>query len=242
MSIKFSSYIRQGKKTFRFIRLGGGAYGCSIEYEYGYFLENRFDGVHYSYDRSTEIEEDEDERDGIGGMTSVEKRSAWFGGFTDGLKDGFCVELYSDDGEGFYEMGVPLSFEEFKERAEKFEQGKITAYYYKDLALVYRSGRFAYIGQQADDGKPYFCKGYDNNGEVAGYGFYIGNEHIPFVFEDWEHMPVDAVDEDGFSVLREMDFFSDGNLRYRITEGSFKGGRLELVKPDFHSAAFFVEF
>ena len=39
-------------------------------------------------------------------------------------------------------------------------------------------------------------------------------------------MPVDPIEGDGFSVLREMDFFSGGDLRYTVTEGLFKDGKL----------------
>ena len=75
MSIYFSKYVRQGKKTFKFGALNGGVYGSGISYKYGYFNGNKFEGLSFSYDKHTEVERDDDERDGIGSMTTVLKTS-----------------------------------------------------------------------------------------------------------------------------------------------------------------------
>ena len=93
MSIKFSKYVRQGKKTFRFISTSGGVYGSNVAYEYGYFNGNRLDGISHFYHSETEIESDPDERDGIGSMHTIRKRSTWLGSFKDGKMDGFCIPL-----------------------------------------------------------------------------------------------------------------------------------------------------
>ena len=66
MAIRLSKYVRQGKKTFRFLAMSGGAYDSSIAYEYGYFNGDAFRGMRFSYKKYTEFEDDPDEKDGIG--------------------------------------------------------------------------------------------------------------------------------------------------------------------------------
>ena len=230
MPIKFSKYVRQGKKTFRFIRLSGGAYGCGIEYEYGYFYGNTLDGIRFSLDKQTVITEDPDEKDGIGSMRQTGSHSAWIGSFTDGKKDGFCVDLKEDAYKSgdFYDMDRLVTVEEFKEKGEREEDpdDNTISYYYKDMALIYDGDRIAYMGHRYDDEKPFFCKILDDNGEISAFGFYQDTTQIPFVFDQWEEMTVDPVEEDGFSVLRNMYYFDNGNLKYKITEGQFEDGKL----------------
>ena len=232
MSIRFSDYVREGKKTFRFIRMGGGAYGCNIAYEYGYFSGNKLRGTRYSFESHTEVEDDPDEKDGIGSMRTVRSGSFVIGSFTDGKRDGFCCELMRDgmecaDDITYYEMDRPLSFEEFKEKSEviDLDDGR-TAYLIGEDAYVMKGDVAVHTGQLYADGEPCFFKSCSDEGEVEAFGFYLDDKSVPFVFDDWETMPVDPVDEDGFSVLREMDFFSSSNLRYKITEGEFRRGKL----------------
>ena len=172
MAIELSKYVRQGKKTFRFIRMGGGVYGCDICYEYGVFNDNKFYGLHYELDKETEYESDDDEKDGIGGMTTVRNYSVYVGEFLDGKPNGFCYELKNG-------------------RADK----PINFGYYEKGVLV----------RQAE-------------GEVR--------PDTEYAFEDWQTMPVDPVDGEGFSVLREGEFYNDGGVCYTVTEGKFSGGKL----------------
>lgn len=231
MPIKFSEYIRQEKKTFQFRRMSGGAYGCNIEYGYGYFNGNRLDGMYFSLDKHTEFEDDPDEKDGIGGMRPVRTRSFWLGSFVDGKRDGFCVELSStdeitSDDVIYFEMGEALTTEEFKEKSTRAElENNEVAYFTDKGMLIYEGENLLYKGQLFDDEKPCFSA-VCNGDEVLTCGFFRGEDLVPFLFEDWEKMPVDPIDEDGFSVLREMTFFYDGDLRYEITEGSFVDGKL----------------
>lgn len=236
MAIKFSKYVRQGKKTFRFSSTSGGVYGASVGYEYGYFNGNRFDGMQYSYHSETEIEYDADEKDGIGSMRTVRKRSAWLGSFIDGKKDGFCVPMdmcseACSSKEIFFADGVGLTLEEtielIKENGEQVQlsDGE-TAYVLGEISLIYNGDTIGYIGHMYDEENPYFCIVYDGDGEEVAKGFFRGTEEIPFTFQEWKEMPVDPVDEDGFSVLREMDFFSDSNVRCTVKEGLFVGGKL----------------
>ncbi len=172
MAITFSSYVRQGKKTFKFIKMSGGAYGCNILYEYGVFNGDRLRGMRFAHDKYTEIEDDPDEKDGIGGMSTIRKHSVFVGEFLNGKPHGFCYELkggkaYNATNFGFYKNGLP-------------------------------------------------------DGNLQGEG-QVDEE---FSFSDWQKMPVDEVKEDGFSVLRQMDYFSDGDLRFSITEGQFINGKL----------------
>lgn len=241
MSIKFSKYIRQGKRTFRFVRMGGGAYGCNIEYGYGYFDGDRMDGVYFSNDKHTEIESDPDERDGIGGMTTVRKRSLWMGSFLDGKKDGFCVELRRPDemdnaSFAYYEGDRRLSVEEFKDKSEWMTLSATEgAYCYGDSALIYDGRTLTYEGQIYREDKPYFCRVYGKKGE-SECGFFLGDTPLSFPLKEWETMPVDPIDEDGFSVLREMDFFYDGDLRYTVTEGLFADGKLHGMGTKYYDS------
>lgn len=178
MGMNFSKYVRQGKKTFSFGAMSGGAYGSSISYKYGYFNGNEFDGMSFGYQKYTEFESDPDEKDGIGSMSTVRKTSMWVGTFLDGKKNGYCTVIEDDNDReaksGYFDM----------DRAVTDEEAEALSLKNKQLSLE------------------------------------------EYTFEDWQKMPVDPVDEDGFSVLREMAFFSGGDLRFTITEGIFAGGKL----------------
>ena len=188
MSIYFSNYVRQGKKTFKFGALNGGVYGSGISYKYGYFNGNKFEGLSFSYDKHTEVERDDDERDGIGSMTTVLKTSFWLGSFVDGEKNGYCTVMDGTSDKqavsGYFDMG----------RAVTEEEAAALSLENKQLAVE------------------------------------------EYTFEDWQTMPVDPIDEDGFSVLREMDYFSDGDLRYTVTEGSFKDGKLHGLGTEYYDS------
>ncbi len=236
MAITFSKYVRQGKKTFRFHATSGGVYGSNVSYEYGYFYENIFRGLRYSSSSETEIEYDDDEKDGIGNMTTTHKKAAWLGTFVDGKKEGFCVALDEEnetdpqrnifffEGEGLNAKEIANAIRENGEKGELSENE--IAYFMGDNVVIYKGDTFGYIGELYNEEEPYFSIFYDENEEFISAGFFIDNEEIPFQFNDWETMPVDPVDEDGFSVLREMDFFESGNVRYTITEGLFANGKL----------------
>ena len=187
MSIYFSKYVRQGKKTFKFGALNGGVYGSGISYKYGYFNGNKFEGLSFSYDKHTEFERDDDERDGIGSMTTVRETFIWLGSFVDGEKNGYCTVMEGTSDKqaksGYFDMGRAVT-----EEAEKLGLEN------KQLAVE------------------------------------------EYTFEDWQTMPVDPIDEDGFSVLREMDYFSDGDLRYTVTEGCFKGGKLHGLGTEYYDS------
>ncbi len=228
MAIKFSKYIRQGKKTFRFMALSGGAYGSSVAYEYGYFYGNKFSGLSYSCHKHTEIEDDPDEKDGIGGMTTVTNRSVWLGNFVNGKKHGFCVDLKKDFTiDCFYEDGNLLTAEDIVEKGDRCElDDGSTAFNLGESFLIYNGEKLTFVGQLYSEEEPFFLVLLDDNANAIGYGFFKGEELIPFEFNEWQKMPVDPVEEDGFSVLREMHYFSCGNLRYQITEGLFSGGKL----------------
>ena len=234
MAIKLSKYVRQGKKTFRFMATSGGVYGSSIGYEYGYFNGNKFKGLKYSYHSETEIEYDDDEKDGIGSMRTVRKCSAWLGSFIDGQKDGLCMPLpinSEKSKEVFFVDGHSLTAEDMiqlmKENGDQIElDGGATGYMWGENALIYNGDNLQYLGQMYDDENPYFCLIFDENGQQVSGAFFLGEEEIPFIFDNWEKMPVDPVEEDGFSVLREMDFFSDSNVRYTVKEGLFANGQL----------------
>lgn len=179
MAVKFSKYIRQGKKTFDFGALSGGTYGSNVSYKYGYFNGNKFEGLSFSYKKYTEFESDDDEKDGIGSMTTVRESTIWLGTFVDGEKNGYCTVMDGSNNKqaksGYFDMDRAVTQEE----AEKLS---------------------------------------------------LDSKQLPaeeYTFENWQTMPVDPITEEGFSVLREMDYFNDGDLRYTITEGSFKDG-----KPD----------
>ena len=235
MSIKFSKYVRQGKKTFRFISTSGGVYGSNVAYEYGYFNGNRLDGISHFYHSETEIESDPDERDGIGSMRTIRKRSTWLGSFKDGKMDGFCIPLTQTSKELenkiFFVEGKGFTIEETEELIKQngdFERlsDSGTAYIWGKNAIIYEGDELVYIGQLYDEENPFFCTGLDEETQQITGGFFRGEEHIPFTFNDWQEMPVDPVEETGFSVLREMDYFSDSNVRYTITEGFFDNGKL----------------
>ena len=236
MAIQFSKYVRQGKKTFRFMATSGGVYGSSIGYEYGYFNGNKFKGLKYSYSSETEIEYDDDEKDGIGSMTTVRKCSAWLGSFIDGQKDGLCTplpvnsekskEVFFVDGRG---LTVEEAIELIKERGEQVQLSETEiAYLWENNILIYNSDiqKYTGMGQTHDEENLYFCLDFDAEEKQTTGVFFHGEEEIPFTFSDWQEMPVDPVEEDGFSVLREMDFFSDSNVRYTVKEGLFANGQL----------------
>ena len=175
MSIYFSKYVRQGKKTFKVGKLNAGT---KVWYRYGYFNDDKFEGLCFYYDKYTTIERDEDHRDCIGGTSVEEEISIMLGTYVDGFKHGYCVAMPGSndrfDRTGYYNKGSYVTEEE----AEKLGLER------KELPLE------------------------------------------EYTFENGQKMPVDPVDDDGYSVLREMDFFRDGDLRDTFTEGQFMGGKL----------------
>ena len=182
MAIRLSKYVRQGKKTFRFICMSGGVYDSNVAYEYGYFSGNALRGMRFSYKKYTEFEDDPDEKDGIGAMRPVWEQSVLVGNFLDGKANGFCYEL--KDGR--------------KDNAVNFG--------------IYEDGNLIKPAQEEMCPKKEFS------------------------FDNWEKMPVDPVDEDGFSVLRGMDYFRDGDLRYRVKDGLFLDGKLNGFGTEYYNS------
>ena len=234
--IKHSKYLRQGVTTLNVRRMSGGVYGCDIDYDYGVFSNGGFVGMTYRHNKYTEIESDSDEKDGIGGMTTVRRRSLWIGEFKDGVRNGFCYEL--KDGRwdraqsfGIYEADTLLSVESFIEKSQHTLELSVDerAYCLGHNAMIFKGDRPAYIGNVNENAHPHgLGVRYDGDGNVTEYGRFEDGEFAgtAFSFESWEEMPVDPVDEDGFSVLRESTFFNDGDARYEVTEGQFSGGKL----------------
>ena len=182
MAIRLSKYIRQGKKTFRFLAMSGGAYDSSIAYEYGYFNGDALKGMRFSYKKYTEFEDDPDEKDGIGAMRPVVEQSVLVGEFLNGKANGFCYELEYGRKENAVNFGI-------------YEDGKL-------------------IKPAQEEMRP----------------------QKEFSFDSWEKMPADPIDEDGFSTLREMDYFRDGDLRYKVKEGLFSGGKLNGFGTDYYNS------
>lgn len=189
MSIYFSNYVRQGKKTFRIGKLDPGKSDAHVAYKYGVFRGNTFEGLCFCYDKYTTIERDEDDRDGIGGTSQEEELSMMIGTYVDGVKHGYCVVVPGSndrfDRTGYYQKGSYVTEEE----AEK------SVLESKELPLE------------------------------------------EYTFEDGHTMPVDPVDEDGYSVLREMDFFRGGNYRYTFADGRFVGGKLNGLGTTCYNSA-----
>ena len=227
MPIKSSQFVRQGKKTFRFYRLSGGVYDCNILYEYGYFQGDTCVGMRYAHKKYTEYEDDPDEKDGIGGMIPIRTRSLWLGTFVGGKKQGVCYERAWGEVKNFgvYDGDGLLSEQAFLARCEKETLADgATAFVWQNIALICQDGKTVYFGGVDERRNP--CGFGARYGAQTEYGFFRADGREAFEFESWEKMQVDAVEEDGFSVLREMDFFDDGDVRYTVREGSFAGGKL----------------
>ena len=184
MSIYFSKYVRQGKKTFK---VNKNDAGTKVWYRYGYFNDDKFEGLCFYYDKYTTIERDEDHMDGIGGTSVEEEISIMLGTYVDGVKHGYCVAMPGSndrfDRTGYYNKGSYVTEEE----AEKLGLES------KELPLE------------------------------------------EYTFENGQKMPVDPIDDDGYSVLRERDFFGDGDLSYTFTEGQFIGGKLNGFGTTCHT-------
>ena len=178
MSIYFSNYVRQGKKTFKIKKLEAGKYTAHVSYQYGYFNGDKFEGLSFYYKKYEYIERDEDDRDGIGGTSLETDVIVMLGTYVDWVEHGYCTAL-PDTNDRFAKTG-----------------------YYNHHSYVT-----------------------EKEAEELG----LEKKQIPleeYTFENGQKMPVDPIDEDGFSVLREMDFFREGNFRYTLTEGQFVGGKL----------------
>ena len=232
MSIKYSEYVRQGKLTFRFYNLSGGAYGSNIAYDYGYFFGNKLIGMRYGSSHKTEIERDDDERDGIGSMTTTRESGVTCGSFISGKRNGFCYELVNGEPEAleFYEDDRELSIDDMAERVltSLVPKAGENIYITPLGGLHFVNGELHYMGDMNEGGDPTgFGAYFDARGNLGEYGYLTPEgERMNFLFRDWEEMPVDKIDEDGFSVLRKMTYFDSGNLRYSITEGNFLSGKL----------------
>ncbi|MBE6694292.1 MAG: hypothetical protein E7589_05980 [Ruminococcaceae bacterium] len=231
MSIKSSKYTRQGALTFNIRRLSGGSYGCDIDYDYGVFEGECFTGMTYHHHKYTEFESDDDEKDGIGSMTTVRDRSLWIGEFKSGKPHGFCYELgngYPGNARkfGIYESGELVSTDTLIEKAKASEGG---IYRVGHNALIFEGEKLVYVGNVNKDGVPSgLGVRYDTNGDVVEYGNFENGKFngAAFEFNSWEKMPAAPVESDGFSVFTEMTFFNDGDVRSTVTEGEFANGSL----------------
>ena len=95
--------------------------------------------------------------------------------------------------------------------------------------MIFKGDKLVYIGNVNENAHPHgLGVRYYGDGNVTEYGRFENGKFAgaAFEFDSWEKMPVDPVDEDGFSVLRESTFFNDGDARYEVTEGQFSGGKL----------------
>ena len=236
MSIGISKYLSEGKTTFQIERMEGGVYGCNIAYTYGVFHGNESRGMQYKNHTYTEYDSSSDDRDGIGSMETIRKRSLWWGTFIDGKKNGFCFEFKNGKKEnvgsfGIYENDICLSTDEFMQKSQRtlsLATGE-KVYLRGKNALIYKGGVLVYMGGVNANCEPCgFGVKYGANANVAEYGRFAKGEKADykFTFEEGETMPVDSIDEDGFNVLREMDFSNDGDVECTVTEGMFVKGKL----------------
>ena len=251
MALKHSDYIRDGL-TVRIRGNCGGAYGGDADYDYGMFYKGEmFLGMRYTYHAYTEFEEDPDERDGIGAMRTIRKRSMQIGEYAGGMRHGFGYDYV--DGKptniGFYENGVKLDTADFMARYEPvtLESGEV-AYGDKDHVVICVDDSIRYIGSLSD-GEMVVCLGavYAEDGELVYIGLFdINGEQAGdiFVYNDWEPMAVDDVVDEGYSVLREITFFSGSDSRHEITEGYFRDGALDglgMMTYESHTNGFWRE-
>ncbi|MBR2650904.1 MAG: hypothetical protein IKD45_04520 [Clostridia bacterium] len=232
MRLKPSKYVREGKRTFKFYNLSGGTYGSSVSYDYGFFDGDTFVGMHYGQSHSTTIEGDDNERDGIGNMTTERKLSTVFGSFLGGKRHGFCYTVVQGeiDEIGFYDNGRELSVDEVVDTVYRSITPTASRYVFITPygGVIYEGETLFYQGGITDEGTPRgFGAYFDDDGEVTKYGYFCENgEELKFHYNEWESMDVDEVEEDGFSVLRKMSYFESGNISYSVTEGNFVSGKL----------------
>lgn len=244
--IRLSKYVRQDALTVKVRLMSGGAYGCNIDYDYGVFSGDGFVGMTYRHHKYTEIESDSDEKDGIGGMTTVRNRAAWVGEFTNGLKNGFCYELangryYTPRNAGIYESGRLLSTDDVIQKSQRTVEVSADekAYCIGGSAVILKGDAQAYVGNVNEEGIPHGLGArYDAEGKIAECGNFKDGEFAgeAYAFKDWDSMPVDPVEEDGFSVLRQIDFFNDGDARMTVTEGQFAGGVLNGFGIEYYDS------
>ena len=119
MSIYFSNYVRQGKKTFKIKKLEAGKFTAHVSYQYGYFNGDKFEGLSFYYKKYEYIERDEDDRDGIGGTSLETDAVVMLGTYVDWVKHGYCTALPDTNDRfaktGYYNHGSYVTEKEAEE-------------------------------------------------------------------------------------------------------------------------------